>query len=419
MEYLKSYKELNVSEDFTDQFRHNGYMMNLGVEPKVRKLFNSLLTKINDDGGDLLSTLEEEMDNGGSGQTDPMGFPAPWWIGTGENFTGFEHDGDEWCINYMADEYDEESDEYNTESNSMTVSNLGIGEVCGMMDFLMADHRVTDLLNYKALQTINSSPIKESFSDQFKTDKMLVNMFNTLLTKVNDNDPDLLEDIVNKMNDGGSGSIDSITDRPSVWWIGEGIYITGFQFRNGKWYINYSSPNNYDEERDEFYVVDGTECVEDHNVSSLRDMMDFIVNDYRVSDILNINALKKINEEFTDQFKSDEKIINIFNTLLTTIENKDHELFKELESNLKGLNDRDTFMVGDFDFFTGFTFPFGNDHWYIDYIVVNDDGFIDSNETESSKTVYIGVLKDIINEFMEDYRVTDLLNFNAMKKINK
>lgn len=285
MKYLKSYNKLNESEDFTDRYRTNGYMMMPGDESKVRKMFSSLLSKIDDfDNGQLLGDLAEKMDNGGSGQTDPIGHSAPWWIGDGEEFRGFEYDGGDWYINYMKDEYDEESDDYITYSASMIVDNLGINSMCAMMDFLMADHRVIDMLNMGALRTINNSPIKENF---------------------------------------------------------------------------------------------------------------------------------------TDQFKSDDKIRDMFNSLLTTIEKKDYKLFKELEDTFKGFKDGDVFQVGDWSFFAGFSYPFGGDHWYIDYSEVDDDGFVAREETESTKTFDIGVLKDMINEIMSDYRVVELLNMDAFRLINR
>tara|TARA_R110000772_G_scaffold20466_5_gene56942 strand:+ start:101412 stop:102074 length:663 start_codon:yes stop_codon:yes gene_type:complete len=154
------------------------------------------------------------------------------------------------------------------------------------------------------IDTINESGDDSvDFTDQFRTNGYNVNhkdqdkvrkMFNIILTKLSDSDPELLADIEKKM----------YWREDDYWWTGDGEYFISFAFNDDEnvWYINSIKVDYYDTEKtmsSEFYSIGG-----------ICEILDFIMKDNRVTNLLNSNALRKMNNVKTfESFKS-EKINN-------------------------------------------------------------------------------------------------------------
>lgn len=168
--------------------------------------------------------------------------------------------------------------------------------------------------------------------------------------------------------------------------------------------------------------------LETYNSSIFKDKYDYVKKmGVRKINTNSNNNPTVITEKFTDQFKTDDQVVKIFNSLLSILNQKDYNLFKEIQKSLSRNDDdripyymdiSDSPSVGT-EYFNSFYVPFGNDHWYIDYSTFDDDGNLESKKTISSKKINISILRDIINYIMSDYRVVDLLNYGALKQINK
>tara|TARA_R110000772_G_scaffold2410_4_gene8609 strand:+ start:75022 stop:76683 length:1662 start_codon:yes stop_codon:yes gene_type:complete len=303
--------------------------------------------------------------------------------------------------------------------------------------YFASAYPLSDIINKgnKALKKIN-----ENFSNQFITDDSVIKIFSSLLTKINNDDPQLLEYIVDKMNDGGSGNIDPITDRPTVWWIGEGNFITsfGFDYKDKLWYIAYSNPNNYDREQDHFYVTNGSVYIKDHDVNSLRDMLDFIMEDSKIIDVVNSKAMKNINKPlkkfneylipklklkktFSDQFETDDKIRMAFNGLMNMIYNNKSKdgginlgfFYKMVD--IFSINSH--CMVNDNRDFISNIRPSNNKYWWIYY--KHEIPSVDDEEKRmSSETCDIKDIKKILDRLWQEPRIKELVNMPAMRSIN-
>ena len=114
----------SINDEFTSQFRTNGYSFTEENEDKLRKMFNDFLHTISTS----IYTFEEIQE----GLLETV-------VGDGMWFEGFSLDKGNtwWDIQYSSDEYDEETDDYYIENKSQSVETFGIGIIAVLYDDIM------------------------------------------------------------------------------------------------------------------------------------------------------------------------------------------------------------------------------------------------------------------------------------------
>lgn len=160
-------------------------------------------------------------------------------------------------------------------------------------------------------------------------------------------------------------------------------------------------------------------------------ILENLLKDPNILMLINKKNFKKINElnysddiyDYASSFKTHESLVKALNNLLNTIEEKNYELFKEVEDNLKGNGGSDiaTINIDDsdtLDTFAGFEQYYGNTYWNIDYFS-NDDYNDYTHETMSIEDLSSYDLQFFINQIMNYKGVIELFTSNAMKKMNE
>ena len=158
------------------------------------------------------------------------------------------------------------------------------------------------------------------------------------------------------------------------------------------------------------------------DIELLKDIINELMSDHRVTNLLNMGAMRKINrfpininENFTDQFKTDKEIRKAFSGLLNTVY-KDHALFEKMMRILRG--NHNLMLNKGRDTIYDFSSPpiIGDNYWRIDYMGEHLTSDVKRMSTEFCD---IQDIKGIINAVMKYPFIRNYINRGAMLNINK
>jgi hypothetical protein len=156
----------------------------------------------------------------------------------------------------------------------------------------------------------------------------------------------------------------------------------------------------------------------------LYDILNLIINTDKVVLRLNRNPFLKMNEEFTDRYRTNgymisdknaEKIADMLCRVLDKIHNT--EIYQDIIDELREL------YIGDGVMFSNFTFHFSDKIWYIDTVESeyndNSDWIRDIYETYPIKDYDRKEIASVLDLIMSKPEVLNILNRDAFKKMNE
>lgn len=259
----RTFKDIN--ENYTDNFKEDTDLVKVlgGLLDKIRRnkgLWEEFMTNIR---------LEEFEDSN---------------IEHEEYYGNFEKMGKYWYVNTTFTEVSDDQFYYRDMKSQYVLNQLSKSTIKFIIDFIMEDEDVTDYINKDLFKNIN-----ESFTSRFRengysiskrNEDILRKMLISILDKIDEDDRDLFGELMEDMSENLSIN---------------GGFIRGI-YKNFKkeWYLSHEEPGEPDPDQEiEYYHVESK--FDELRVSTICDIIDYLMKDGRVSSLINDNLFRSIN----------------------------------------------------------------------------------------------------------------------------